>query len=87
MVLYLTICILVSFIGIYIIIKMPIFELKKIEDDSKIVLLSQILKNKNNGDKYLNYWKELYEERIKYLLDEKNISIWWWWIYKMTSRK
>jgi hypothetical protein len=66
---------------------MPIFELKKIEDDSKIVLLSQILKNKNNGDKYLNYWKELYEERIKYLLDEKNISIWWWWIYKMTSRK
>jgi hypothetical protein len=87
MVLYLTICILVSFIGIYIIIKMPIFELNKIEDDSKIVLLSQILKNKNNGDKYLNYWKELYEERIKYLLDEKNISIWWWWIYKMISRK
>jgi hypothetical protein len=66
---------------------MPIFELNKIEDDSKIVLLSQILKNKNNGDKYLNYWKELYEERIKYLLDEKNISIWWWWIYKMISRK
>lgn len=87
MIFYLTICILVSFIGIYIIIKMPIFELNKIEDDSKIVLLSQILKNKNNGDKYLNYWKELYEERIKYLLDEKNISIWWWWIYKMISRK
>jgi hypothetical protein len=64
---------------------MPIFELKKIENDSKIVLLSNILKNKNNNYKYHNYWKELYEERIKHLLDEKNISIWWWWIYNMTS--
>lgn len=84
MILYLTICILFSLFGMYIILKMPIFELKKIEEDSKLALLSHILKIKKNRDLEYHNCKELYEERIKYLLYEKNISIWWWWIYRMT---
>ena len=67
MILYLTICILFSLIGMYIILKMPIFELKKIEEDSKLALLSHILKLKKTRDiEYHNYCKELYEKRIKH---------------------
>ena len=84
---YFILCFLLSIIGFFIMVKLPYNKCMEVENDMTLKTFLFEINNHRNDGWLQQYYREKYQDRLKYLLNEKGIGTWWWWIYRWTSRQ
>lgn len=82
---YFIICAIISTIAFLVMVRLPYNKCLDIENDSSLKQFQYEIKNQRNDGWLQLYYREKYQERLNYLLNEKGVSTWWWRIYRWSS--